>query len=264
MTGPVADDLTPEQHAAVTHPGGPAIVLAGAGAGKTRVLCRRLAWLVEGGAAPSEVLALTFTREAAVELRARAEELIGASHETLRVTTFHSYAQELTRVHGVERGLLPPVSVARTEDRMLMLLDRLRRARPAGARPARRPRPAGRGPGQAHRRVPRPARAGRGRTARWAEAAVAGRRARARAAHRARRELEIARVYEAHDRWLAEAGLEDFGLSIVRALDLLRAHPDRREAAQAAARHVLVNEFQDTNHAQAELLYTVAGRRPRA
>ena len=125
MTGPVASDLTSEQHAAVTHPGGPAIVLAGAGAGKTRVLCRRLAWLVEGGAAPSEVLALTFTREAAVELRARAEELIGSSHETLRVTTFHSYAQELTRVHGVERGLLPPVSVARTEDRMLMLLERL-------------------------------------------------------------------------------------------------------------------------------------------
>ena len=92
---------------------------------------------------------------------------------------------------------------------------------------------------------------------RWAEAAVAGAGSGA-AAHRARRELEIARVYEAHDRWLAEAGLEDFGLSIVRALDLLRAHPDRREAAQAAARHVLVDEFQDTNHAQAELLYTVA------
>ena len=125
MWRPVADDLTPEQRAAVTHPGGPAIVLAGAGAGKTRVLCRRLAWLVEGGADPSEVLALTFTREAAVELRDRAEELLGSSHETLRVTTFHSYAQELTRIHGVERGLLPPVSVARQEDRILMLLDRL-------------------------------------------------------------------------------------------------------------------------------------------
>ena len=97
------DVLTPEQRAAVTHAGGPALVLAGAGAGKTRVLCHRLAWLVEGGASPSEIVALTFTREAAVELRARAEELIGRSHETLRVTTFHSYALELARVHGVER-----------------------------------------------------------------------------------------------------------------------------------------------------------------
>ena len=99
------DDLTPEQRAAVTHPGGPAIVLAGAGAGKTRVLCHRLAWLVDGGASPAEILALTFTREAAVELRARAEDLIGGSHETLRVTTFHAFARELARVHGVERGL---------------------------------------------------------------------------------------------------------------------------------------------------------------
>ena len=55
------------------------------------------------------------------------------------------------------------------------------------------------------------------------------------------------------------SGLEDFGLSIVRALELLRVHPDRREAARAGARHVLVDEFQDTNHAQAELLYAVAG-----
>ena len=74
---------------------------------------------------PAEILALTFTREAAIELRARAEELLGTSHETLRVTTFHSYALELNRIHGVERGLLPATSVARTEDRMLMLLDRL-------------------------------------------------------------------------------------------------------------------------------------------
>ncbi len=253
----MTSDLTPEQHAAVTHPGGPAIVLAGAGAGKTRVLCRRLAWLVEGGTAPEEILALTFTREAAVELRARAEEMLGASHETLRVTTFHSYAQELTRVHGVERGLLPPVSVAREEDRMLMLLDRLDeldlrlhdlrgdRARLVEDLVKRI---------DACRDQLVPAEAYR----RWAEAAV-GAAGTGSALHRARRELEIARVYETHDRWLDEEGREDFGLSIVRALELLRAHPDRLEAARAGARHVLVDEFQDTNHAQAELLYAVAG-----
>ena len=66
-------------------------------------------------------------------------------------------------------------------------------------------------------------------------------------------------MLETHDRWLEEEGREDFGLSIVRALELLRGHPDRLEAARAAARHVLVDEFQDTNHAQAELLYLLAG-----
>jgi DNA helicase II / ATP-dependent DNA helicase PcrA len=253
----VTSDLTPEQRAAVTHPGGPAMVLAGAGAGKTRVLCRRLAWLVGEGAAPDEILALTFTREAAVELRARAEELLGASHETLRVTTFHAYAQELTRVHGVERGLLPATSVARSEDRMLMLLARLDeldlrlhdlrgdRARLVEDLVARI---------DACRDQLVSASAYRA----WAETAVAGAGS-ASALHRARRELEIARVHETHDRWLEEEGREDFGLSIVRALDLLRAHPDRLEAARAGARHVLVDEFQDTNHAQAELLYLVAG-----
>ena len=254
----MTDELTPEQHAAVTHPGGPAIVLAGAGAGKTRVLCRRLAWLVEQGASPDEILALTFTREAAVELRARAQEILGTSHETLRVTTFHAYALDVARVHGAERGLLPDTAVARPEDRTLMMLDRV------GELDLRLYDLRGDRVGVVDDLVRRidacrdqlvTAAAYRG----WAEAAVAGAGSGS-AAHRARRQLEFARVYEAHDRWLAEDGREDFGLSIMRVLDLLRTHPDRREAVQEAARHVLVDEFQDTNHAQAELLYLVAGR----
>jgi DNA helicase-2/ATP-dependent DNA helicase PcrA len=251
------DELTPEQRAAVTHAGGPALVLAGAGAGKTRVLCHRLAWLVEGGAAPSEVVALTFTREAAVELRARAEELIGRSHETLRVATFHSYALELARIHGVERGLLPATTVARGEDRMLMLLDRLDELdlREHDLRGDR-----GRLVSDLVERIDkcRDQLVSAADYRAWADERLAGAGSGA-AAHRARREVEIARVFEAHERWLAEDGREDFGLSIVRALELLRAHPDRLEAARAGARHVLVDEFQDTNHAQAELLYLVAG-----
>jgi DNA helicase-2/ATP-dependent DNA helicase PcrA len=256
MTGPVLADLTPEQRAAVTHPGGPAIVLAGAGAGKTRVLCHRLAWLVDQGAAPSEMVALTFTREAAVELRARAEDLIGRAHETLRVTTFHSYALDLARIHGVERGLLPTTTVARTEDRVLMLLDRLDRLdlREHDLR-GDRVRVVTDLVDRIDKCRDQLVRADDYR--RWAEAAVAGAGS-AGAAHRARRELEIARVYEAHDRWLEEEAREDFGLSIVRGLELLRAHPDRLAAVRSAARHVLVDEFQDTNHAQAELLYLVA------
>jgi DNA helicase II / ATP-dependent DNA helicase PcrA len=257
MTGPMLDDLTPEQRAAVTHRGGPALVLAGAGAGKTRVLCHRLAWLVAGGASPSEVLALTFTREAAVELRARAEDLIGRSHETLRVTTFHAYALELARVHGVERGLLPATVVARDEDRMLMLLDRLDELdlREHDLRGDR-----GRLVADFVERIDkcRDQLVSAAQYRAWADERLAGAGSGA-AAHRARREVEIARVFEAHERWLQEDGREDFGLSIVRALELLRVHPDRLEAARASARHVLVDEFQDTNHAQAELLYLVAG-----
>ncbi|MGD9696405.1 MAG: ATP-dependent helicase [Thermoleophilia bacterium] len=250
-------ELTPEQRAAVTHPAGPAMVLAGAGAGKTRVLCHRLAWLVEGGASPSEILALTFTREAAVELRQRAEDLIGRSHETLRVTTFHAYAQEIERVHGVERGLLPAAGVARTEDRTLMLLRRLDeldlRLHDVRGDTARLV-------GDLVDRIDacRDQLVSASQYRAWSAAAV-GAAGTGSALHRARREAEFARVFELHERWLEEDGREDFGLSIVRALELLRAHPDRLRAVRESARHVLVDEFQDTNHAQAELLYLVAG-----
>ena len=170
--------------------------------------------------------------------------------------TFHAYAADLARVHGVERGLLPAVGPATEEVRALMLLERLgeldltrhdlRRGPPVVV-------------DEILRRINRskdelvsPAdfRA-------WAEEAV-------RTAHNAnaaawrRRDLEFALAYEAHDRWLAEAGLEDFGESIVRALTLLRLHPDRLAAAREGARHILVDEFQDTNHAQSELLHLLA------
>lgn len=249
--------LTPQQIAAVEHPGGPALVLAGAGAGKTRVLSRRVAWLIDNGAAPDEVLALTFTREAAVELRQRADEQIGRSHESLRVSTFDAYAQGIVRVHGAERGLLPACEVASQEDRSLLLLERL------GELDLRLYDLRGDLPGLVADLVKRVdtcrhqlVSAASYRS--WAEAAVAGAGSPS-SQHHARRELEFARVYEAHDRWLAEAGLEDFGLTMMRAIDLLNAHRDRLDAVRAGARHALVDEFQDTNHAQSVLLHLVAG-----
>ena len=160
-------------------------------------------------------------------------------------------------MHGVERGLLPATAVARTEDRMLMLLERLDELdlREHDLRGDR-----GRLVADLVDRIDkcRDQLVSADQYRAWADERLAGAGSGG-AAHRARREVEIARVFQAHERWLAEDGREDFGLSIVRALDLLRAHPDRLEAARAAARHVLVDEFQDTNHAQAELLYLVAG-----
>ncbi|MCB0882368.1 MAG: ATP-dependent helicase [Thermoleophilia bacterium] len=248
--------LTPEQAAAVTHPRGPLLVVAGAGAGKTRVLCHRLAWLVDRGAEPSEVLALTFTRQAAEELRHRAEDLLGRSHEGLRVSTFHAWAQQLVRVHGVGEGLAPSVRQVEPERRKLMLLGRLHEL-------------------DLQLTTGRldPAQIVDGIVARidrcrdelvraadylsWAREAVASAPNR-KAERDARRELEFAQAFAAHDRWLADEGLEDFGMSLVRALELVRAHADIRDAVRASSRHLLVDEFQDTNHAQAELLYAVA------
>ncbi len=260
MRCPLIEDLTPRQAEAVTHAGGPLLVLAGAGAGKTRVLCNRLAWLVNAGADPGEILALTFSAKAAAELRERAEAMIPGSHETLRVTTFHSYALDLVRTLGTDRDLAPVLQPVGTEERVLVLLDRL-----ADLQLADRDHDLRTNPVQVVRgfvdRIDRcrdervdPLRYGS-----WAQASLDGARS-SRDAADARREVEFARVFRLHDEWLAEVGMEDFGRQITRAIDLLAAHADLLDIARSRARHVLVDEFQDTNHAQAELLYLVSQR----
>ena len=260
MSRPLIEDLTPQQAEAVTHAGGPLLVLAGAGAGKTRVLCNRLAWLVNEGADPGEILALTFSAKAAAELRERAEAMIPGSHETLRVTTFHSYALDLVRTLGTDRDLAPVLQPVGTEERVLVLLDRL-----ADLELTDRDHDLRTNPVQVVRgfvdRIDRcrdervdPLRYGS-----WAQASLDGARS-SRDAADARREVEFARVFRLHDEWLADLGMEDFGRQITRAIDLVAAHPDLLDIARSRARHVLVDEFQDTNHAQAELLYLVSQR----
>jgi len=260
MSRPLLEDLTPQQAEAVTHAGGPLLVLAGAGAGKTRVLCNRLAWLVNEGADPAEILALTFSAKAAAELRERAEAMIPGSHETLRVTTFHSYALDLVRTLGTDRDLAPVLQPAGTEERVLVLLDRL-----ADLHLVDREHDLRTNPVQVVRgfvdRIDRcrDERVDPRRYESWAQAALDGARS-SRDAADARREVEFARVFRLHDEWLSEVGLEDFGRQITRAIDLVAEHADLLDIARSRARHVLVDEFQDTNHAQAELLYMVSAR----
>lgn len=252
----VLDGLSDEQRDAVTHAGGPLLVVAGAGAGKTRVLTYRLAWLVDAGAEPSEILALTFSAQAAEELRSRAEALLGRAHETLRVSTFHAFAGELARVQGVDHGLLPPATWATEEDRALMLLERIGEldliAHDLRGDP-------GRVVGEILQRIDRCKNelVAADDFVPFAEHALANA-----SGSKERRErlkdLEFARAYQAHDRWLAEAGLVDYGEAIVRALGLLRAHPDRLAAVRELTRHVMIDEFQDTDHAQAQLMYLLA------
>jgi DNA helicase-2/ATP-dependent DNA helicase PcrA len=101
------DQLNPEQLAAATHPGGPLLILAGAGTGKTTTLCSRVAWLVEQGMAPERILLLTFTRRAAREMLQRARGLVRmpAGSGGVLGGTFHSVAHRFVRMHGSSLGL---------------------------------------------------------------------------------------------------------------------------------------------------------------
>src|SRR5659263_221903 len=97
-TNPLLEGLNDPQRAAVVHQGAPLLVVAGAGSGKTRVLTRRIAWLIsERGAHPGSILAITFTNKAAAQMRERVEELVGSRAKIMWVSTFHSACVRILR-----------------------------------------------------------------------------------------------------------------------------------------------------------------------
>jgi DNA helicase II / ATP-dependent DNA helicase PcrA len=248
------DGLNRSQRAAVTHPGGPLIVVAGAGTGKTRTLTCRFAWLVEQGASPDEILGLTFSSQAAAEMRERLEALIQAPYEELHVSTFHGFCSRLLQDEALEAGLDPFFSTVTPADRLALLLDRIDELTIRHHEIRGNPAPL---LASFVSRIDRlkdemvsadDYGAYADRLA--AECAEGDDAARASAA----REVEFGRVYADHDRLLADCGALDFGDLILRAFKLLHEKPHVRERVAKRFRHVLVDEYQDTNFAQGLLL----------
>src|SRR3954465_2389797 len=248
------DGLNRSQRGAVTHPGGPLLVIAGAGTGKTRTITSRFAWLVEEGTAPDEILALTFSSPAAAEMRERLEGVIEPPYEDLHVSTFHAFCSRLLADEALEVGIDPFFSPVTPADRLALLLERLEelpirhheiRGNPApllASFVSRIDRLKDEMVSCADYRA-------------YAERLIddaGGRDDAARAT--AARELEFARLYADHDRLLAERGALDFGDLIVRAFRMLHEKPHVRERLSRRFRHVLVDEYQDTNFAQGMLL----------
>jgi DNA helicase II / ATP-dependent DNA helicase PcrA len=239
--------LNEAQLEAVTHPGGPLLVVAGAGTGKTRVVTRRIAWLASQGTPPEQVLALTFSTRAAEEMRARAEELLEEPYEELRCSTFHAFCTRLLQDEALEAGIDPFFQPVTQADRLALLLDRASEltfehhdmwGNPAGLF------------AKLLDRIDRLKDEGvtAAEYGQWAEQLAQS------DSDEAQRELEFARFYEDHDRLQAEAGGLDFGELILRSIALLRDRPLVRRRVCGRFRHVLVDEYQDTNFAQAELL----------
>ena len=230
------EGLTLPQREAVVHRGGPLLVVAGAGSGKTRVLTRRIAHLLATGDAPPwGVLAITFTNKAADEMRRRVAELVGPRGERMWVSTFHSACLRILRSHADRLGYRPAFTVYDdTDTRRLieMIVAEL---------------------GLDTKRLPP-----------RAVAAVIG-QAKAELIdfetfrETARQEPDpfarrIADVYAEYQQRLLAANALDFDDLLMVTANLLQACDDVREAYQERFKHILVDEFQDTNRAQNEII----------
>jgi DNA helicase-2/ATP-dependent DNA helicase PcrA len=235
--------LSPAQRAAVEHPGGPLLILGGAGTGKTTVLAERFAQLVAGGAAPETLLMLCFSTAAADAMRERLEDRLPGAYEELAVTTFHGFCGRLLHDEALEAGLDPFVTPVSAADRLAMLLERIDdlplrhhdlRGNPSAAL------------GAIVRRVDR-----------LKAELVSAEDYSAWAAtlpEASAREREFAELYAIHDGMLAEAGTLDSGDLVLQAFRLLRTKPHVRARLAGRHRHVLLDELQDANFAQGLLL----------
>jgi DNA helicase-2/ATP-dependent DNA helicase PcrA len=252
---PVTTTPTAAQHAAIAHPGGPLLVVGGAGTGKTTVLAERFAWLVGHDVAPEAILVLCFSQAAADALRERIEARLPGGHEELPVTTFRGFCARLLHDEGLEAGLDPFATPVAPADRLAMLLERIDEL------PLRHHDLRGNPSALLGSIVGRIDRLKAELVSCEDYAAWAATLSDEHEADRGRaaREREFAALYAAHDAMLAEAGTLDYGDLVLQAFRLLRERPHVRARLAARWRHVLVDELQDTNFAQGLLLRLVAG-----
>ncbi len=232
------EDLTEPQRRAVTQRGGPLLVVAGAGSGKTRVLTRRVAHLLAtGDAQPHQIMAITFTNKAADEMRRRVVELVGPSADRMWVSTFHSAALRMLRAHADVLGYSPGFTIYDAGDAQ-GTVERIMRE--LNLDPKRlSPRSVTAAISAAKNEMLSPA---------AYHDAVADD-----PVHR-----RVADIYRLYQERLRTANAMDFDDLLVNALAMLRGDDDVRANYQRRFTHLLVDEFQDTNGVQNELVMLLA------
>ncbi|MGO1509833.1 MAG: UvrD-helicase domain-containing protein [Actinomycetales bacterium] len=233
--------LNPQQRQAVTHAGSPLLIVAGAGSGKTRVLTHRVAHLLATGRArPGEILAITFTNKAAAEMRERVEDIVGASAQRMWVSTFHSACVRILRREHEALGMRSSFSIYDSADsqRLITLV-----ARELDVELKRFPaKLLARKISDLKNELIDPD---------DHASSVMG----------SGQELDevVSQVYRGYDARLRQASAMDFDDLIMRTVHLLQAFPAIAEHYHRRFLHVLVDEYQDTNHAQYVLVRELSG-----
>jgi DNA helicase-2/ATP-dependent DNA helicase PcrA len=233
----IIDGLNEPQREAVSAPLSNALVIAGAGSGKTRVLVHRIAWLVDiENVSPHGILAVTFTNKAAAELRARTESLLNVSAKSMWVGTFHSLAHRLLRMHWLEAKLPQNFQILDSDDQ-LRLIKRIMKAQSIDDK-------------------------------KWPPRQVAwfingqkdeGRRAKEVPTGDDLFQITHQRIYQVYEDACNQGGLVDFAELLLRSHELWLNNPELLAHYQTRFQHVLVDEFQDTNTIQYAWLRVLVG-----
>ena len=234
----ILDGLNESQRDAVSAPLSNALVIAGAGSGKTRVLVHRIAWLIDvEGVSPHGILAVTFTNKAAAELRARTESLLNVSARSMWVGTFHGLAHRLLRMHWAEAKLPQNFQIIDGDDQV-RLIKRIMKAQDIDEKkwPARQ--------------------------AAWFINGQKdeGKRAREVADGEDLYQITHKRIYQAYEEACDEGGLLDFAELLLRSHELWLNDANLLAHYQQRFSHLLVDEFQDTNTIQYAWLRVLAGQ----
>ncbi len=230
------DGLNPDQLDAVVHRGGPLLVVAGAGSGKTRVLTHRIAHLIDEGVHPMQILAITFTNKAAGEMRERVAALVGPVAMKMWVSTFHSACVRILRANADRLGYPRTFSIYDQADAQRLTGYVIR---DLGL--------------DAKRFTPRGV---HGIISLWKNELVTPDDAAARAGNIFDR--KHAEVYREYQHRLHRAGAMDFDDLLMQTVELFRRHPDVLDSYRQRFRHILIDEYQDTNVAQNELAVLLA------
>ena len=233
--------LNPQQKEAVLHRGGPLLIVAGAGSGKTSVLTRRIAHLLQTGVAPWQILAITFTNKAANEMRERVVDLVGPQAEKMWVSTFHSMCVRILRANAnLVPGLNTNFTIYDSDDskRLITMVIKdagmdLKEFAPRSVLSV---------------------------ISNWKNELVGPEAALAEAqADSNPHQINVAKLFATYQRRLRAANAVDFDDLIGEVVGILRNNPAVTEHYRRRFRHVLVDEYQDTNHAQYELVSTLVG-----
>ncbi len=238
MMKQMLENLNPAQKDSVICTEGPLLVIAGAGSGKTRVLTSRVAYILfKRLALPKNILAVTFTNKAAIEMKNRIGVLLGHNIFDLTVSTFHSFCARLLRVEAKEFGYPSNFTIFDEEDSLSLIknsIDQLNLSRSQFPPPAIRHKIS--------------AAKNQMTDAAQFEASASG-----------YFQTRVAQIYSLYEQRLKECGAFDFDDLIYQTVKLLSSREDIREKYQERFKYILVDEYQDTNHSQYQLLKHLVG-----